>query len=141
MKARASLPSLFFALIALNAPLQASEIRALASGATRDAIEQVLPKFEKSSGDKVDVAWAGSVDIRKKIGADDVYDLVIASRQDIDAFVKDGKVAPESRVDLMKSGMGIAVKSGAPKPDIKTPDGIKAALLSASAIGYSSGPS
>jgi molybdate transport system substrate-binding protein len=59
----------------------------------------------------------------------------------IDAFTKEGKVAPGSRVDLMKSGVGVAVRAGAPKPDIGSSEALKRTLLAAKSIGYSSGPS
>jgi molybdate transport system substrate-binding protein len=59
----------------------------------------------------------------------------------IDAFIQQGKIAPGTRTDLMKSGVGVAVRAGAPKPDIGSREALKRTLLSAKSIGYSSGPS
>jgi molybdate transport system substrate-binding protein len=60
---------------------------------------------------------------------------------DIDAFIASGVLAPGSRVDIAKSGVGVAVPAGAPKPDISTPEAFRNALLAAKSIGYSTGPS
>ena len=75
------------------------------------------------------------------MAAGEVYELVIVGAPVIDAFSKQGKVVPGSRVDLMRSGVGAAVRSGAAKPDIGSSEALKKTLLSVKSIGYSSGPS
>jgi molybdate transport system substrate-binding protein len=75
------------------------------------------------------------------VAAGETYDVVIASRSDIDGFIKAEKLAFDSAVGLMKSGVGIAVKEGDRKPDVSSTDGFKTALLRAKSIGYSTGPS
>jgi molybdate transport system substrate-binding protein len=81
------------------------------------------------------------VDIKKRIAAGEVYDVVIASGPSIDAFIKQGKIVSESRTDVMKSAVGAAVRAGASKPDIGSSDSLKQTLLTAKSIGYSTGPS
>jgi molybdate transport system substrate-binding protein len=66
---------------------------------------------------------------------------VIVGAPDIDAFVKEGKMMPASRVDIASSGVGIAVKAGSPRPDISSGEAVKKALLSATAVAYSTGAS
>jgi molybdate transport system substrate-binding protein len=120
---------------------QAAEITILASGATKEVIAELVPQFEKTTGHKVAITWTGTANIKKRIAAGEVYDLLIVGGPVIDAFTKEGKVAPGSRVDLMKSGVGVAVRAGAPKPDIGSSEALKRTLLAAKSIGYSSGPS
>jgi len=119
----------------------AAEIKMLAAGAMKEIILELLPEFERSSGNKVMASWAGSADIRKRIGAGEAFDLVIVGAADVDAFIKDGKMAPGSRADIAKSGVGIAVKTGAPRPDIASSEAVKKAMLSAKTVAFSTGPS
>jgi molybdate transport system substrate-binding protein len=121
--------------------VQAVEIRMLAAGAVKEAFLELVPQFESTSGNKVAATWTGSADIKKRIGAGEVFDLVIVSAPDIDAFVKDGKMMPGSRVDIASSGVGMAVKAGSPRPDISSGEAVKKALLSARADAYSTGAS
>lgn len=118
-----------------------AEIKVLASGATKEAYVELVPEFEKSSGHKVVTTWTGSANIKKQIAAGEVYDLVIVGGPEIDAFIQEGKVVPGSRVDLMKSGVGVGVRADAPKPDISSSEALKKTVLSAKSIGYSTGPS
>ena len=119
----------------------AAEIKVLASGATKEAYLELVPQFEKASGHKVVTTWAGTVDIKKRIAAGEVFDLIVVAGPEIDEFIKQGKMAAGSRVDLMKSGVGAAVRAGAPKPDISSAEALKKAVLAAKTVGYSTGPS
>ena len=126
-----------------SAPPSASAagIKIISSGAVKEVVEEAVPAFEESSGHKLAITWSGSADIRKRLAAGEAYDVVIASRSDIDGFIQQGKLAAGSGVDLMKSGVGIGVKEGSLKADVSTTDSFKATLLAAKAIGYSTGPS
>lgn len=128
------------AVIASNAS-DAAEIKLLASGATKEICLDLIPAFEKSSGHKVSATWAGTVDIKKRIGAGELFDVVIVAAPEIDMFAKDGKLVSGSRSDLMKSAVGVAVRAGAKRPDISSADALKKTLLDAKSIGYSTGPS
>jgi molybdate transport system substrate-binding protein len=77
----------------------------------------------------------------KRLADGERYDLVIMSGPSIDELLKSGKIVAGSRVDFAKSGVGVAVRKGAPKPDISSTDALKKTLLAAKAIGYSTGPS
>jgi molybdate transport system substrate-binding protein len=117
----------------------AAEISVLALAGTKEAVEELIPAFEKQSGNKLTMTFLGSVDIRKKIAADEAYDLIITAHPDLEDFIKQGKVSEKSTVDLMKTGIGIAVRQGLPKPNVSTADALKASLLSAKAVAYSTG--
>src|SRR4051812_17303182 len=93
----------------LSSVAHAVEVKVLASGAIKEAALELFPQFEKASGNKVVVTWVGTVDIKKKIAAGEVFDL--------DTFAKDGKIAAGSKVDLVRSSVGVAVKAGALKPE------------------------
>ena len=119
----------------------AAEIKVLSSGGTKEAYLELVPQFEKGSEHRAVTTWSGTVGIKKRIADGEAYDLVIVGAPEIDAFIQQGKMVPGSRVDLMKSGVGVAVRAGAPKPDVSSSDALKKTLLEAKSIGYSTGPS
>jgi molybdate transport system substrate-binding protein len=125
----------------LSSLAQAAEVRVLSSGAIKETLTELAPQFEKASGHKLAITWAGTVDIKKKIAAGETYDLVICASPEMETFIKDGKITANSKVDLVRSSIGVAVKAGAPKPDVTSGDALKQALLAAKSIGYSTGPS
>jgi molybdate transport system substrate-binding protein len=120
---------------------EAAEIRVLSTQATEEAYRELVPQFEKASGNKVTTTFTGTLDANKRLAAGESYDLLIMSGPSIDEHIKGGKVVPGSRVDIAKSGVGVGVKAGAPKPDISTVEALKNTLLAAKSIGYSTGPS
>jgi molybdate transport system substrate-binding protein len=119
----------------------AAEIRVLSTQATEEAYRELVPEFEKATGNKVTTTFTGTLDANKRLAAGENYDLLIMAASSIDGHIKGGKVVPGSRVDLAKSGVGVGVKSGAPKPDISTTEALKKTILAARSIGYSTGPS
>ncbi|HEY6257520.1 MAG TPA: substrate-binding domain-containing protein [Xanthobacteraceae bacterium] len=119
----------------------AAEIKVLSTQATEQAYRELAPQFEKASGHKLTTIFTGTLDLQKRIAAGEAYDLILMAGPAIDEFVKAGKIVPGSRVDIARSGVGVAVKAGAPKPDISTTEAVKKTLLAAKSIGYSTGPS
>ena len=126
-------------VVAGTAP--AAEITVMATQAVKAMYVDLVPGFENSTQHKVSTAWVGSSDIMKRIKDGEVVDLVFLASGSIDELVKLGKLAPGSRVDLAKSGVGVAVRAGAPKPDISSTEALKRTLLAAKSIAYSSGSS
>jgi len=102
----------------------------------RSAAEPLFTEFDKASH-KLAVTWGTAPMLVKRIEGGDTADLVVLSRASIDTLQKQGKIAPGSDVALASSGVGIAVKAGAPKPDISTPEALRRALLAAKSIAYS----
>jgi molybdate transport system substrate-binding protein len=125
----------------LSSLADAAEIKVLSTQATEEAYRELVPQFEQTSGHKVTTVFTGTLDANKRLAAGESYDLLIMSGPSIDEHIKGGKVAAGSRVDLAKSGVGVGVKAGAPKPDISTTEAVKKTLLAAKSIGYSTGPS
>jgi molybdate transport system substrate-binding protein len=120
---------------------QAAEIKVLSTQATEEAYRELVPEFEKATGHKVTTIFNGTLDANKRLAAGETYDLLIMAASAIDEHIKGGKIVPGSLVDLAKSGVGVGVKSGAPKPDISTTEALKKTILAAKSIGYSTGPS
>src|SRR5579871_2604313 len=128
------------ALIA-GAPARAAEITVVAGGGTLpDVMGTLLPMFEKATGNKVKFASKGGPEITAdlKSGA---ADLVITNTEIVDDLAKSGEVAGNGKTLLMISKVAVGVKSGAPRPDVSTPEKLKAALLAAKTVGYSQGSS
>jgi molybdate transport system substrate-binding protein len=119
----------------------ATEIKVLSTQAAEQAYRELVPQFEAATGHKVSTVFTGTLDVQKRIGAGEMYDLIIMAGPAIDDFIKAGGVVPGTRVDLVKSGVGVAVPAGAAKPDISTTEALKKTLVAAKSIGYSTGPS
>jgi molybdate transport system substrate-binding protein len=117
------------------------DIRIISSNAMREALLEIFLLFERASGHKPMPAFIGGVDIMKRMAAGETCDLVIMSAAQIDQLIAQGKIAAGSRVDLVRSGVGVAVRAGAPRPDISSAEAVKRALIAAQSIVYSSGPS
>src|SRR5262245_66485997 len=90
----------------------AADIKVLASNALKEAYLELVPAFERSTEHKVATTWAGTNDIVKRMAAGEVFDLVIMAGPSIDELIKQGKIVTGSRVDLAKSGVGVAVRAG-----------------------------
>ena len=100
-----------------------------------------MPQFESATGHKVATTWAGTTAIMQRMAAGERYDLIVISSTELDELIRQGKIVSGSRVDLAKSGIGIAVRAGAPRPDVSSGEALKQALLAAKTVGYTSGPS
>ena len=120
---------------------QSAEIKVIAANAVKEGYAELVSDFEKSSGHKVVTTWAGTVNATKRINDGEVYDLVIIGSDNIDQLIKSEKLAASSRADFAKTGIGVAVRAGMPKPDISTSDAVKFAVLAANSVVYSAGPS
>jgi len=134
----ATLASIFM----LAGTARSDEINVLAVIAVKEAYLELVPQFEKSSAHKVVTTWSGTADMMKRMKAGEGgVDLLIMAAGSIEELARLGKIEPGSPVDFAKSIVGVAVRAGAPKPDISSADALKRAVLSAKSIGYSSGPS
>jgi molybdate transport system substrate-binding protein len=114
-------------------------IKVMLSAAFREAYLELVPLFERATGHAVENLWVPSVQMMKRLKGGETVDLVILSAAALEDLRTAGIVA--ERTDLAKSGIGVAVKAGAPKPDISSGTALKRAVLAASGIAYSTGPS
>jgi molybdate transport system substrate-binding protein len=125
----------------LGGVAQAAEIKVMSSAGTKAAYLELVPQFERASGHTVTTTFPGTVQMTARLNDGEVVDLVITAGPVIDQLVKAGRIVPESRVDLARSGIGVAVRAGAARPDIGSTDALGRALLAARSIAISTGPS
>jgi molybdate transport system substrate-binding protein len=116
-------------------PAAAAEIKVLSAGAVRAIVTELAQAFEKDTGHTVTLAF-GTVGVTRKRLAEEPADVVIMTDIAIDESSAQGAVVAGSRNDIARTGMGVGVREGAPKPDISTPDAFKQALLAARSLTY-----
>ena len=118
-----------------------SEITAMASLAFKAAYLRLTPLFEQASGHTVKTLWLPSVDMRTRLKAGEVVDLIVMSRDAIEELIPFGGVTMGGITNLATAGVGVAVRSGTPHPDISTVEALKKTLTAAKSVAYSTGPS
>ena len=128
-------------MVIATSTAHASEIKVIASAAVKEVVLDLIPAFEMSSGHKVTTIWAGTEAITKRISGAEVVDIVLIVAPNIDKLVSEGRLVAGSRADVAKSGIGVAVRAGQPRPDISSGEAVKKAVLAAKSVAYSSGPS
>jgi molybdate transport system substrate-binding protein len=129
--------SLVAVLATWNAPpARAADITIFLNQATASGVRELAAGFEKASGHKVDVSFQAGPALNQKIVSGAPGDLVSLGLDQFDDYIKQGKVVAGSVVEYARVGNGIAVKAGAPKPDISTPEAFKRAMLDAKSIGH-----
>ncbi len=119
---------------ALNAPLEAAEITVLSSNGFREVLEDIVPKFEHATGHKVLLKFNSSVGVKRAIDAGTEFDIAIGAPQEIESLATAGKIKKETEVTLARVGIGVAIRAGAPKPDISSTESFKQAMLNARSI-------
>jgi molybdate transport system substrate-binding protein len=123
------------AAFAAAGAVQAEEIKVLCTIGVKPALPDVVAQFERATGHKVSIVWGNAATLKTRYLEGEQADVAVLTAAAIDDLIKAGKVT--GRVDLARSGMGLAVKAGAPKPDISSPEALKRTLLAAKSIGYS----
>ena len=115
---------------------EAAVVRVLSSGSMKAAFSQLLADFQKSSGNTATIEYGPAGAIVGRIQKNDAADVVIVSRSQLQKLESNGKVVPGSLVDIAGIALGVAVRKGAPKPDIGNVEAFKRTLLAARSIGY-----
>ena len=124
-------------LVLVAGPARAAEIAVLSSTALIGIMKTLVPDFERESGDRIAITFVASGAAKKQIEAGAAApDVAIVTDAQIADLVREGKIAAGSGTNIARLGMGVAVKAGAPKPDISTPEKLKAALLAARTVAY-----
>jgi molybdate transport system substrate-binding protein len=116
-------------------------LTAICSMATRPLMLELAAAFEKDSGWTVAMAAAGGVDVVKRVQAGERFDVVILAGNAIEQLIREGHLLPGSKADLVRSGVAIAVRAGAARPDVGSEAAVRHAVRNARTIGFSSGPS
>jgi molybdate transport system substrate-binding protein len=123
-------------LVSLAGMAAAADIRLLSVGAVQNAVRPLAADFSKDTGHKIVFTVGSPAVVAQKIKDGEIFDAVIVSEPAMDRLDKEGIVNPESRVRLANTGIGVAVRAGAPTPNLATPDAFKQALLAAKSVVY-----
>jgi molybdate transport system substrate-binding protein len=116
-------------------------ITGISSMATRQVLAELTASYLRQTGQAVAIESIGGVDAARRVQQGDAFDIVVLAADAIDRLIITGHVDPDSRVELACSGIAVAVAAGAAHPDIGTEAALRDAILGASSIGYSTGPS
>jgi molybdate transport system substrate-binding protein len=136
------IPSMRIVVVALTllgmnvTPLSAAELRVYSGGAPLETLKLLAPEFEKATGHRLAFTFAVVGAIQQRLAAGEKADVVLLPLPLIDALEKAGKIRPDSRSQLARVGIAVVVRSGAPKPDVSTPEALRATLLQARSITY-----
>ena len=114
----------------------AAEIKIFCTRAIATVLDKVGPEFERTTGHRLNVTTDIAIRMVQRIRAGESFDFLVAAPGQIDELIKEGKIIPETRATLTRSGIGVEVRAGAFKPDISSLEAFKRTLLSAKSIGY-----
>jgi len=126
----------FMILVAQTAIVRAAEIKVLSASVFTGVIDDIAVEFQRMTGNKVIIDYYTPAVVMNRIQANEPADVTILSRPLTDGLQQQGKVVPGSIVDIAHSAVAMAIRKGAPKPDISSVDGVKRALLAAKSITY-----
>jgi molybdate transport system substrate-binding protein len=127
--------AIVIALFAATGAAQAAEINAFISTAIKAATDELLPPFERANGHAIRASYAPSGALIPRFNRGEPVDVFLTDSTAIDELIKQGKIVA-GRTDLARTGIGIAVRKGAPKPDVSSPEALKRALLAAKTVGH-----
>ena len=136
------IPSMRSVVVALTllgtsvTPLSAAELRVYSGGAPQETLKLLAPEFEKATGHRVAFTFAVVGAIQQRLEAGEKADVVLLPAPLIDALEKKGKIRPDSRSLLARVGIAVVVGADAPKPDVSTPEALRAALTQARSITH-----
>ncbi len=117
-------------------PALAAEVNVLSGGAVEPGLVAAADAFRKETGNEVKIKFATAPAIRQRVSSGETFDVVVAPPAVLDEIVKSGKLDGKARVPVGRVGIGVAVRDGAPKPDISTTDAFKRAVIDADSLVY-----
>ena len=123
-------------LLMLGIKAEAAELKVLSAIGMQSVLEDLGPKFERTTGHKLAISFGTAGGVVKRAQGGEAVDVVVATRQGIDGLVKNGKAAADNVTTLASAGISVAVRKGAARPDISSPDTLKRTLLAAKSISY-----
>ncbi len=124
-------------VISLPTVANAAEIKVVSSVGVKFALDKLAPQFESANGHKLVISYGTAVPLKRQLDAGESFDVVILTPPMIEDLAKTGKVALNTPTNITRIGIGVAIRSGAQKPEIGTVDNLKRALINAKAIAYS----
>jgi molybdate transport system substrate-binding protein len=123
-------------LWSLSGNARADDLKLLAGGALKPALDQLLPEYERSTAQKVTAEYGSSGAVTNRVQSGAVADVAIVSPSQVESLQKQGLMQGGPKIDVAKIGIGVAVPKGASKPDLTSVEALKQALLAAPTIAY-----
>ena len=117
------------------------QLRIISSMATRQVLAEIVALYRQTSDQAIETESVGGVDAAKRVRAGEAFDIVMLAANAIDELTAAGLIVAGSRVDVVRSGVAIAVRAGAPRLDIGSEDAVRRAVAGARSLSYSTGPS
>ncbi len=117
----------------------AAELRLLVTNGAKPVIAEIAPRFESRTGNRLSILYEGSAALQKAIAESGNFDVALLISANMDAVAKSGRIDSASRTSFARSGLGVGVRAGQPKPDITTVDAFRRALLDAKSVAYVTG--
>lgn len=132
----AALAAALVLALASTTAARAADVNALVTNALKSTVPELAPAFEKSSGHKLKVTFGSTGQLKARIDKGEAADVAVFGAEAIDSLAKEGKLVPRTRTAIARSGLGIAIRKGAPKPDVGTTEAFKKTLLAAKSVSY-----
>jgi molybdate transport system substrate-binding protein len=120
----------------LAMPTDAAELKVFVGGAMTETVEKIGADFAKQSGNKLDYVSDTTGALQKRLAAGEKADVVVVTAAGLDAMQKENRILPASRVELVRALIGVAVRQGAPSPNLSSADAFKSSLLAARSVSY-----
>jgi molybdate transport system substrate-binding protein len=117
-------------------PAQTAELHVMISDGLKSVVEELTPQIEKATARKLAIEFNSSKNLREKIEGGEAFDATFLTADVLDDLIQKGKIVAGTRADVARTGIGVGVRAGAPKPDVSTPDALKRALLAAKSISF-----
>ncbi|MBI4192854.1 MAG: substrate-binding domain-containing protein [Betaproteobacteria bacterium] len=124
----------FMILLAQGLAAEAAEVKLIAGVAMSAVMGELGPQFERTTGHKLVIWYGNAGTIRRRMEAGEAFDLFVAGGTD--GYIKRGKIDADTRTEIVRVGIGVGVRAGAPKPDISSAEAFKRALLNAKSVTY-----
>jgi molybdate transport system substrate-binding protein len=142
MKIRSIVPAAAIAFVILSAhpaAAVAADVKVLSTFGMREVLSEITPQFERATGHKLMIQYGSSAGLKRQIEGGETFDLAIITPPVIDDLTKQGRVAGGMGAVIARSGMGVAVRAGAPRSDISSVDAFKRTLVNAKSVSYTPG--
>jgi len=123
-------------LLALGASAEAAELEVLSGNGARAAVSELATRFERASGHTVAIRFEVNPAVKRRIEAGEAFDVAVLNPPVLDDLIKQGRIVADTRAVIGRSGIGVAVRAGAPKPDLSSVESFKRTLLDAGSVAY-----